>query len=224
MNCIVVVFGSLAAVSGYLVGAVSSTRLVARIHPTHPDVNSIEIPIEADGKKISIPVQVSSPTVLRFKVGARWGILATLLDVIKAALPVLFWKMAFPEQPYLFITAIAVSLGNNWPIYYGFNGGYGTSVFYGSLLIINWRGLLFNIGASMVFSGILGKSKLGYIIPDILGKIALILWAIFYVHSPWLTLYTCIVLVFYLIRFFANAIYLKRAVQSYPAERESQAQ
>jgi glycerol-3-phosphate acyltransferase PlsY len=71
--------------------------------------------------------------------GAKWGMVVGVLDILKVALPSLICKFLFPDLPYYTLLAgIAGMAGHNWPIYYSFHGGSGFSAAMGSLLVVDW--------------------------------------------------------------------------------------
>ena len=65
----------------------------------------------------------------------------TILDVLKAYIPVQYFLSQYPDSNYHLIASIACILGHNFPVFYGFKGGRGMSPLYGSLFIIDWRSI-----------------------------------------------------------------------------------
>jgi glycerol-3-phosphate acyltransferase PlsY len=96
---------------------------------------------------------------VREHLGARYGCLTAILDMLKVAIPVLVFALYWPDEPYRLIVAGAGIVGHVWPLYYRFVGGRGLSPILGGLLIIDPLGLIINTVAAFVL-GILGGSLL----------------------------------------------------------------
>jgi len=67
-----------------------------------------------------------------------------ILDISKAAIPILYIKFSYPE--YIFISSLSVFLGHVFPFWIKFKGGKGVAVYVGVLLCINYQLGLFFIG------------------------------------------------------------------------------
>lgn len=126
----------LAALVGYLLGAVSFTRMVGSYLLPGEDVGNAEIPIKGSDKKF--PFRSFGATSIRAKAGAKYGCLTSVLDMMKVTLPTLAFKIVFPEGDYFLIAAAAGVAGHNFPVYYRFKGGRGMSPLYGGLLVVDW--------------------------------------------------------------------------------------
>ena len=144
MQPIVAVF---AAALGYLLGAVSFARIVVRLK-TGGDVEAARL-TTPDGRGHMVVTTVSASAV-RLQLGPRYGILVGVLDILKAFVPALALRLAFPEQPYYLICAAAAPFGHNWPVYYRFRGGNGQAVILGGVLAIDWVGALVTNGIAML--------------------------------------------------------------------------
>ncbi len=129
-----------AAVIGYVLGCISFARIIARFVAPQQDVTQTEMPIP--GMEDSIRLRAVSGTAVSMHLGARYGCLTSLLDMLKVALPVAFFRFVFPGQPYFLIAAITGILGHDWPVFYGFKGGSGLSPTYGGMLVISPLGTI----------------------------------------------------------------------------------
>jgi glycerol-3-phosphate acyltransferase PlsY len=131
----------LIAIICYMLGAISFTRLVTNRMSPGIDIGRTEIDlVDSDDK---MKVGSIGANVAAQKLGARWGILVGLLDILKVALPSLACKLLFPELPYYTLLAgVAGMIGHNWPVYYRFKGGVGFSAAVGSLLVVDWLAVL----------------------------------------------------------------------------------
>lgn len=118
----------------YLIGSISFSRLVSRIAAPEVDVEDVEIPGQngEDAQKFS----AVGATVTSIRLGGRLGCLVSLLDAFKIFVPSLLLRLWMPEQPYYLFAAFFGLIGNNWPIFYRFRGGWGISAIYGGYMAI----------------------------------------------------------------------------------------
>lgn len=159
-----------AALIGYLLGAISFARIVVRAK-TGGDVLPVDITTpDGAGRLVSQSVSASA---VRLQLGPRYGILVGVLDILKTLVPTLALRAAFPDQPYYLICAAAAPFGHNWPIYYRFKGGNGQAVILGGMLAIDWMGALVTNGAAMLLGLTVLRDGL---IGDIGGILLLLPW------------------------------------------------
>ncbi len=130
----------LAAVAGYLAGSISFARIVHFLVTGTWQFTPFREKIPGSDEVFDSDL-VSATTVSK-NMGARYGCLVSLLDMVKVALPVLAFRMWFPGQPLCLITAICGMAGHIWPLWFLFRGGRGESPLMGALVIIDWAGLL----------------------------------------------------------------------------------
>lgn len=129
----------LAVVIGYLLGAISFARVTLRVFGQRP-VQDVELAVPGiEDKFHSTSV---SATAVRLQLGPKYGCLAAILDMAKAGVPALIWRLLFPAEPYFLISAAAAIFGHNWPVYYRFKGGRGQSPTMGGMLVIDPLGLI----------------------------------------------------------------------------------
>ena len=125
----------LVALACYLIGSISFARLVTKWW-SGDDVASFEIPVEGTDdhyKVLSIGANSVSSVL-----GAKAGMVVSLLDILKIFLPTLFCRLYFPGQPaYALIASVCGLMGHIWPVYYRFHGGSGFSAIMGGLLAID---------------------------------------------------------------------------------------
>jgi len=125
---------------GYLAGSISFSRLVAaRVNPDE-DVSTTEIVMDAEGD--TFVVDRVTPAGVGAHLGNRWGGVATLLEITKAAVPVFAVTRAFPDVPQAAAaTATATVVGHVFPVFHGFRGGFGQSPIIGGTLVLDPGGL-----------------------------------------------------------------------------------
>ncbi len=130
----------IAMVVGYLLGSVSFARLVSRRFAPEQDISKIEI--EVPDSEAKFESDAISATSVRLHLGPRYGCLVGILDILKAAIPALAFKLWQPEAPYYLLAAGTAAIGHNWPIYYRFKGGRGISPIMGGMLAVDWLGVV----------------------------------------------------------------------------------
>jgi acyl phosphate:glycerol-3-phosphate acyltransferase len=162
---------AVAAVVGYLVGSFSLARLVVRLVAPGADMAEIEYPVPHTAEVFSS--NSLSATSVRFQLGARYGCLIALLDILKAAVVTLAFKLWQPDTPYYLIAATGTIVGHNYPLYYRFRGGRGLATVYGGFVVLDWIGVLVTSLAGMA-TGIL------------VGQVLLIRWAGLLFMIPWI--------------------------------------
>jgi acyl phosphate:glycerol-3-phosphate acyltransferase len=186
--------GFAALLLGYLAGSISFARVVTRLVSPQTDLKATLVPVEGIEEKI--PMSAVSATSVRFQLGPRYGCLASILDMVKVALPVAAFKILFPGAPAQYLAAMGGLIGHNWPLYYQFNGGYGQSAIYGGLLLIDWIGLPINFLGTGIFYVFIRQVH----IASVGGILLLIPWFWFFRHDAYGVWYATICSVAYGIR------------------------
>lgn len=161
----------LAGATGYLIGSFSFARLLVRIRAPGTDVAKIEHAVE--GSSEVFESGSIGATAVRFQLGIRYGCLVAILDILKALVPTLFFKLWQPSFPYYLITATMAIIGHNYPLYYGFRGGRGLATIYGGFLVLDW-------------AGVLVTSATGVLLGGVLGQVLLMRWAGLLLMIPWI--------------------------------------
>ena len=188
--------------AGYLIGSISFARLMARLVAPGADVTRYEEPVP--NSDLVYVDDAASATLVNLRLGARYGCLTAILDMLKVVLPMLALQYWLPGTHYDLIFAAMALLGHNWPIYHRFHGGRGESVVYGSMLLIDPLGIVVcNVAAV----------GLGMF----LGQLHLVRWGGMLLLIPWLWFRTGDpAVVAYII--FANAVFwfaMRKDVKQY---------
>lgn len=183
-----------AVLIGYLLGALSFARLVARFAAPGEDISStiMEIP----GKDVGLEMKSVSATSVMMHTGPKYGCLTSILDMAKVSIPTLYFMLMYPGENYFLITAVAGVAGHNFPIYYKFRGGRGVSPIFGGLLVIDWLA----IPVTVLISNILGLALFRNVMIAYTGfTILLIPWMWFRFHEwAYVAYAAAVTLLFYL--------------------------
>lgn len=147
-----------AALAGYLLGSLSGTRIVARWTGTS-DLSTTVVVV--DGTGTSVESHGVSPSSMQAREGARAGLLAAGIDILKALLPTLVAALLFPDSGEAAVVATFVLVGHAYPLYHHFVGGFGISPLLGSLVVLDWRALIFAIVLFGLIGLIVGNAYIG---------------------------------------------------------------
>jgi glycerol-3-phosphate acyltransferase PlsY len=130
----------LVGVAGYLVGALSMARLVARLFARRRyRTEGTELRLE--GADHTMSLKTVSATSVSVQLGSRLGFTTYVLDVLKILLPTLILKHAVEGEAFLMFAGGGM-LGHVFPVFHGFRGGRGISAAYAGLLAVSWPGFL----------------------------------------------------------------------------------
>jgi glycerol-3-phosphate acyltransferase PlsY len=166
-----------AGATGYLIGSFSFARLLVSLHAPGADVSRIEHDVE--GSSEVFESGSISATAVRFQLGSRYGCLVAILDILKALVPTLLFRLWKPDAPYYLITATMTIIGHNYPIYYRFRGGRGLATIYGGFLVLDWAGVLVTNTIGMLAGGLLGQ----VLLMRWVGLVLMIPWIWFRTHD-----------------------------------------
>jgi len=157
-------------IAGYLIGAISFTRLIARAVIPEKDISRVEEPVP--GTTTTFVMDSVSATTMRVHAGTKYGCLTAIFDMAKVAIPVLAIRLWQPDMPYHLLFASAAVAGHNWPVYYRFKGGRGESPMLGGMLVIDWLGVLV-------------ANVAGWLIGLTLGSLLVLRWLWMFLMIPW---------------------------------------
>ena len=122
----------------YFIGSLPTGYLVARIF------RGVDIRTVGSGS--------IGATNVRRLMGQGWAVFVTLVDMLKGALALLLTVDSASSDPWLLsLSALAVVLGHNYPVWLRFRGGKGVATTYGTMFFI-WP---YNSFAIVLMSGAL---------------------------------------------------------------------
>lgn len=186
---------SAAALFGYLTGSISSGRLIWKIvAPQKPIPKQTAFRLE--GSDDELVTDLTSATTISHHLGARFGFIAFVLDVLKVFLSALAVKCALTKEPYFLITATTGVMGHIWPVYYRFKGGRGISPIFGGVFLIDWIAVFATSLGGMMFGLLLMRDML---VAYMSGVWFLIPWMWFRTHNVYYVLYAVAVNIVFLI-------------------------
>jgi len=136
--------------SGYLIGSISPSRIIGEI--VIPDVDLEKTTVLVEGTNEYFTFRSVSATTIRAQVGAKFGIIVSILDMAKAAIPIAVVIALFASQTYALALSLSIIFGHDFPIYYNFRGGRGVSCLIGSLIFFDW----FSIPVTLILSMLIG--------------------------------------------------------------------
>ena len=145
---------ALAAVVGYFVGSISFAKLV--LHHVSPGADFGPSQQQVPGSDFVFETDSVSAMTVRMKLGARYGCLTGILDILKAIVPTLCFRLWAPDAPYHLICAAAVVAGHNWPLFNRFRGGRGLSTITGGLIVIDPVGFAVGITGAWILALLVG--------------------------------------------------------------------
>ena len=153
----------LSAVIAYLIGSISFSTLIGRWF------GKIDIREHGSGN-------AGATNTLRV-LGARYAIIVLLADIAKGIIAVLLAKALGGGNPWVtYISALAVIVGHNWPIYFGFRGGKGVATTIGVLLVLMPKSLLTACLIAVILIAITRYVSLGALVLTVLTPIVGILY------------------------------------------------
>jgi acyl phosphate:glycerol-3-phosphate acyltransferase len=184
----------LAMVIGYLLGAISFTRLVSKLKDPNAELETIELPVKGTDETFKITAMGASTASM--KLGPKVGCAIGLLDILKVTIPTLVFRFLYPGETYFLITAAAGMLGHNWPVFNRFKGGRGISAFYGGFIAIDWIGAILCAASGMVLGLFVFKD---FVLAYMAGVFLAIPWFWFTTHDPAYLIYAVVTAVLFVL-------------------------
>lgn len=183
----------IAVTIGYLFGSISFARLITRLVAPDKNLDDVSIPYDSGGEHHMAAVGATTASLV---LGAKWGMIISLLDILKGFLPALIFRLLFAGENYYLFAGGAAIVGHIYPIFFRFRGGYGISPILGSLLVLDPLGVL--------LTNLIGMALGFFVFREIIlvmfgGTWLMILWAWLVRHDPvaiWYVVFCNFMLVF----------------------------
>lgn len=115
-------------VIAYLIGSINSSILISKA------VMGEDIRKSGSGN-------AGATNMLR-TMGKKYAIITLVIDILKGVVALLLAKAAINIGAYdvsMYIAGVAVVLGHNFPVFFGFKGGKGVATSLGVILILDWK-------------------------------------------------------------------------------------
>lgn len=116
------------AVIAYLIGSINSSILISKA------VTGKDIRTSGSGN-------AGATNMLR-TMGKKYAVITLLIDILKGVVALLLAKLAINLGAYTsatYIAGVAVVLGHNFPVFFGFKGGKGVATSLGVVLLLDWK-------------------------------------------------------------------------------------
>jgi glycerol-3-phosphate acyltransferase PlsY len=114
--------------------------VVGRFVARESDLFSARLPVASEDK--GVEMQGISATSVSITAGRRWGLLVSVLDIAKAALVTLAFRLMAPDEPAYLVAATFAVAGHIWPLWHRFRGGFGISPMLGGVAVVDPFALL----------------------------------------------------------------------------------
>jgi glycerol-3-phosphate acyltransferase PlsY len=105
--------------------------------------------VQVEGTNEEFSFRTVSASTLRARAGAKYGIIVSILDLLKALIPIAVILHLLSYQEYAYLLSLSIILGHNFPVYHRFRGGRGVSCLLGSLLLFDWLSIPVSLALSL---------------------------------------------------------------------------
>jgi acyl phosphate:glycerol-3-phosphate acyltransferase len=183
-----------AAVAGYLLGAIPVSRVVGGLLGRNEELDSIEIPVS--GTEETFKYTSTGAAAASMKLGPKIGCTIGLLDILKVFLPTLYFRLLYPEQYYFLVAATAGMVGHNWPVFRRFTGGRGISAAYGGLFVVDFFGAIICAATGLLFGLFVLRD---FLLAYMAGLWIAIPWVWFTTRDPVYLSYTVIINILFIL-------------------------
>lgn len=167
------------SITGYLIGSLSFARIITYLKTKSSEVKKVSRVVP--GSDYLIESELISGTTVNYNLGKTWGLITSLLDMIKVGFPAWLVLHFIPEYPLYLVVSVSGIAGHNYPVFHKFKGGRGQSPLIGAMLAINWPGVFISVGASFIAGFISGA----VLVTAWSWMIFAIIWFAIYYHDVW---------------------------------------
>ena len=140
------------AVLSYLIGSINSSILISKA------VTGKDIRTSGSGN-------AGATNMLR-TMGKKYAVITLVIDILKGVVALLLAKLAINLGAYTsatYIAGVAVVLGHNFPVFFGFKGGKGVATSLGVVLLLDWKIGLITLVVALAIMAISKYVSLGSI-------------------------------------------------------------
>lgn len=116
------------AIVCYLIGSINSSILISKL------VTGKDIRESGSGN-------AGATNMLR-TMGKKYAVITLIIDILKGVVAILLSMLAVSfgaGEASAYIAGVAVVLGHNFPVFFGFRGGKGVATSLGVILLLDWR-------------------------------------------------------------------------------------
>lgn len=149
------------AVVCYLIGSINSSILISRI------VTGKDIRESGSGN-------AGATNMLR-TMGKKYAIITLVIDILKGVVAILLAKLSMKlgvTDIGTYIAGVAVVLGHNFPVFFGFRGGKGVATSLGVVLLLDWKIGLIVLVIALAIMAITRYVSLGSVMAAVVFMIA----------------------------------------------------
>ena len=114
----------LTVIGAYLVGSVNFSILISKL------ISGKDIRESGSGN-------AGATNMLR-TYGKKVGILTLVLDLLKGIIVVVISRLIGISEEWTYIAGVAVAIGHNYPVFFGFKGGKGVATSLGVAFVLDW--------------------------------------------------------------------------------------
>ncbi len=168
---------SVCGITGYLTGSISFARIVYSSVTNEKEIEFYSEPVANSDE--TFDTNFVSASLVNKRIGAKYGCITSLADILKVALPMLAAKLLFTSEPYYLIIPVFGIIGHYLPVYYNFVGGRGETIMLGSMFVVSWFGTLF----VNLISTILGFITGSVVVLRYAGYFLMIFWSWYYFND-----------------------------------------
>ena len=137
----------------YLIGSINSSILISKA------VMGKDIRTSGSGN-------AGATNMLR-TMGKKYAIITLIIDILKGIVALLLAVLAIHlgvSDVAMYIAGVAVVLGHNFPVFFGFKGGKGVATSLGVILILDWKIGLISLAVAIAIMALTRYVSLGSIV------------------------------------------------------------
>ena len=147
----------LSGVLSYLIGSINSSILISRF-VTGKDIRE------------SGSHNAGATNMLR-TMGKKYAVITLIIDILKGVVAILIARLAISlgaMDSATYVSGVAVVLGHNFPVFFGFKGGKGVATSLGVILLLDWKIGLTVLVVALVIMAVTRYVSLGSVMAAVL--------------------------------------------------------